>query len=125
MVLELERPVVQSTAAFFDDARGADIEGPDAERGVHDLPPDAFVVEVFDSRHRIVAADDAVDEVLLLGVGRAGVYAKALLRLVPLRELAPELLAVDVDRLEVATRVLDATRQAVLDVVGQRREQVR
>src|SRR6202042_1099212 len=58
-------------------------------------------------------------------VGGPGVDAEPLLRLVTLGEVAPEILAIDIDSLEVAARILDAARQAFLDVVGQGREQVR
>jgi hypothetical protein len=120
MLLERQGPIVQSATALFHDPRGTDVERPDAERGVHDFAPDAVVVEVLDPCIRVVAADDAVDEVLLLGVRRTGVYPESLLRLVALREVASKLLAVDGDRLEVTARVLHARRQAVLDVIRQR-----
>src|SRR5271157_6124077 len=105
MVLELEGPVVLGPTPFPDDPRCPDVEGPDPQGGVHDLTPDALVVEVLDARHGVVAADDAVDEVLLLGAGGTGVDAEPRFRLGTLRQVPLELLAVDVDGLEVAAGV--------------------
>src|SRR6202034_4816032 len=114
MALELESPVVQDSAALLDDPWRTDVEGPDPEGGVHHLGPDPFIVEVLDAGLRVVAPEDAGDEVLLLGVDGAGVDAETLLRRAPFGEVAPELLAIDVDGLEVAARILHAAWQALL-----------
>jgi hypothetical protein len=98
--LELERPVVDGSAAGSEELGIADRRHPDPDRRVHELGPHAFLIEVVQTPVPVVGARRAL--------GVAGIAVDVGERCDRARDAALERLPVDVDGLGAAVVGLDA-----------------